>query len=74
MYCEINYIATLRLVDKFDRPSEIEEILEKQDFRKFEKELGKMREDMYEKIAFEYLNGDIYEALQVITRDSSYFR
>lgn len=74
VFCEVNYIATLRLMDKLDSSADIQKLLEKQEFMKFGKELEKMREDLYSKVAYEFFDNDKPEAIQFITKTSKHYR
>ncbi|CAG9327816.1 unnamed protein product [Blepharisma stoltei] len=74
VFCEVNYISALRLIDKVEHPIDLISLLKEQEFSKYEKELGEMRKLLYEKVAQEFLGGDILEAMKLLTRTSKYYR
>lgn len=74
VYCEVNYIAFLRLLDKLDRPKDLIALLEQQIFMKCEEELGILRVGLYEQIAAEFFDGDIDQAKIMILNEGKYYK
>lgn len=74
LFCEINYIACLRLCEKIPDSEDQKQEIEKQAFRKWDHEIAKLRNSLYEQVASECMDGDIDKAKQLLTRGVNQYR
>ncbi|CAG9322380.1 unnamed protein product [Blepharisma stoltei] len=73
-FCEINYMACLRLLEKLENSIDLRDELEHQPFRQWESEIGGLRLKLYNKVAKECLDGNVEEAKLLLTRGSKQYR
>lgn len=74
VFCEINYIALLKLSEKFNYSAQFRALVNKSDFINWEKELAPLRNEMYLYIAGQNGDNSIYDAVQLLTSGSVYYR
>ena len=65
-FCEINYIALLRVLNKFE-PKNLKQVIDSMSFRGWEKELSDLKQKIYSMIAEECMQGDIQAATRLLT-------
>ena len=74
VFCEINYIALLKLCEKFNHCADFRKLIQKCDFVNWENELVPLRNEMYEYISEQNEKSSKYDAIQLLTSGSLYYR
>jgi hypothetical protein len=74
VFCEINYIASLKLCEKFKYSADLRVMIQKSDFVNWENELQPLREVMYRYVADQMEEKTIYNAIRLLTAGSIYYR
>lgn len=74
VFCEINYIAALKICEKCIRSGDLRKLIDSSDFINWENDLVPLREQMYTYVADQKGDENIYDAVQLLTSGSLYYK